>query len=212
MNKSRGQEVEGKILYYGLVDWWFSVFTDAEREYIDNRFQPMNQPTHSLTKRKYETNDGERIDAAAFLNSLATWFRDKSDASILKRIHEKIVALGEEKPISGPGYIDGRHFVTFVNDVKDFKKLGNLYDAERLLLKLVVAMEKACKMNNEGVAPWYYQELAKIYRKKKEYQKEVTILKRFSHQKHGRGVGPKKLLERLEKARVLVEKSPKKSG
>jgi hypothetical protein len=212
MNKSRGQEVEGKILYYGLVDWWFSVFTDAEREYIDNRFQPMNQPTHSLTKRKYVTNDGERIDAAAFLNSLATWFRDKSDASILKRIHEKIVALGEEKPISGPGYVDGRHFVTFVNDVKELKKLGNLDEAERLLLKLVVAMEKACKMNNEGVAPWYYHELAKIYRKKKEYQKEVTILKRFSHQKHARGVGPKKLLERLEKARVLAEKSRKKSG
>lgn len=212
MNKSRGQEVEGKILYYGLVDWWFSVFSDAEREYIDNRFQPMNQPTHSLTKRRYVTNDGERIDAAAFLNSLATWFRDKSDASILKRIHEKIVALGEEKPISGPGYVDGRHFVTFVNDVKELKKLGNLDEAERLLLKLVVAMEKACKINDEGVAPWYYHELAKIYRKKKEYQKEVTILKRFSHQKHARGVGPKKLLERLEKARVLAEKSRKKIG
>jgi hypothetical protein len=212
MNKSRGQEVEGKILYYGLVDWWFSVFSDAEREYIDNRFQPMNQPTHSLTKRRYVTNDGERIDAAVFLNSLATWFRDKSDASILKRIHEKIVALGEEKPISGPGYVDGRHFVTFVNDVKELKKLGNLDEAERLLLKLVVAMEKACKINDEGVAPWYYHELAKIYRKKKEYQKEVTILKRFSHQKHARGVGPKKLLERLEKARVLAEKSRKKIG
>jgi hypothetical protein len=145
MNKSRGQEVEGKILYYGLVDWWFSVFTEAEREYIDNRFQPMNQPSHSLTKRKYGKDDGERIDAAAFLNSLATWFRDKSDASILIRIHEKIDALGKEKPISGPGYVDGRHYVTYVNDVKELKKLGKIDEAERLLLRLVVAMEEACK-------------------------------------------------------------------
>jgi len=207
MNKSRDQEVEGKILYYGLVNWWLSAFTEAEREYIDNRFQPMNQPSHSLTKRKYGKNDDEIIDAASFLNSLATWFRDKSDSSILKRIHEKIVVLGEEKPISGPGYVDGRHFVTFVNDVKELKKLGNLDEAERLLLKLVVAMENACKKNKDGVGPWYYNELAKIYRKRKEYQKEVTILKRFSNQNHARGVGPKKLLERLEKARELAENS-----
>lgn len=205
MNKLRGQEVEGKILYYELVDWWFSVFTEAEREYIDNRFQPMNQPPNTLTKRKYVKFDGEIIDAASFLNSLATWFRDKSDVSILRRIQEKIDELGEEKPISGPGYVNGRHFVTFVNDVKELKKLGNLDEAERLLLKLVVAMENVCKKNNDGVAPWYYNELAKIYRKKKEYQKEVTILKRFSNKKHGRGVGPKKLLERLEKARILAE-------
>jgi len=98
-----------------------------------------------------------------------------------------------------------------VNDVKELKKLGNFDEAERLLLRLVVAMEKACKKNNDGVAPWYYNELAKIYRKKKEYQKEVTILKRFSHQKHGRGVGPKKLLERLERARELAENSRKKN-
>ncbi|MEA3327394.1 MAG: tetratricopeptide repeat protein [Chloroflexota bacterium] len=139
------------------------------------------------------------------MNSLATWFRDKSDSSILKRIQEKIDELGKEKPISGSGYVNGRHFVTFVNDVKALKKLGNLDEAERLLLKLIVAMEKACKKNNEGVAPWYYHELAKIYRKKKEYEKEVTILKRFAHQKHARGVGPKKLLERLEKTKVLAD-------
>lgn len=206
------KKVEGKIQFYGLVDWWFSTFTETEREYIDNKFQPMNQPTNTLTKRKYVKIDDEIIDAATFLNSLTTWFRNKKDASILKRIQKKIDELGKENPILGPGYVDGRHFVTYVNDVKELKKLGKIDEAERLLLRLVVAMEKACKKNNDGVGPWYYNELAKTYRKKKEYQKEVTILKRFSNQKHGRGVGPKKLLERLEKARVLVEKSRKKSG
>jgi len=211
MNNTNDGDVEGKIQYYGLVDWWFSVFTENEREYIDDRFQPMNQPSHSLTRRTYKKMEGEVIDAASFLNSLATWFRNKRDASIRKRIQKKIDELGEEKPISGLGYVNGRHYVTFVNDVKELKKLGKIDEAERLLLRLVVAMEEACKKNNDGVAPWYYNELAKVYRKKKEYQKEVTILKRFSHQKHVRGVGPKKLLERLEKARVLAEKSRKKS-
>lgn len=211
MNKKHDPEVEGEIQFYGLVDWWFSAFTEAEREYIDNKFQPMNQPTNTLTKRNYVKIDDEIIDAATFLNSLATWFRGKKDASILKRIQNEIDELGKEKPISGTGYVDGRLYVTFVNDVKELKKLGEIEEAERLLLRLVVAMEEACRKNNDGVAPWYYNELAKIYRKKKEYQKEVTILKRFSHQKHARGVGPKKLLELLEKARELAENFRKKN-
>ncbi|MEA3327393.1 MAG: hypothetical protein U9R53_08825 [Chloroflexota bacterium] len=41
MDKTNDGRVEGKILFYGLVDWWFSTFTEYEREYIDNRFQPM---------------------------------------------------------------------------------------------------------------------------------------------------------------------------
>lgn len=209
--KPNDNQVEGKIQFYGLGDWWFSAFTEAEREYIDNKFQPMNQPPHSLTKRNYRIGDGDLVDAATFLNSLATWFRGKKDASILKRIQNKIDDLGKEKPISGPGYVDGRFYVTFVNDVKELKKLGRIDEAERLLLRLIVAMEDACKKNNEGVGPWYYNELAKIYRKNKEYQKEVAILELFTRQKHARGVGPKKLLERLEKARELAENSHKKS-
>jgi len=204
-------QVEGKIQFYGLVDWWFSSFTEAEREYIDNKFQPMNQPSHSLTKRNYRIGDGDLVDPATFLNSLSTWFRGNKDALILKRIQNKIDELGKEKPISGPGYVDGRLYVTYVNDVKELEKLGKIDEAESLLLRLVVAMEKACKIDNDGVAPWYYNELAKIYRKKREYQKEVTIIKRFSHQKPARGVGPKKLLERLERARELAENSRNKN-
>lgn len=203
--KPNENQVAGKIKFYGLVDWWFSAFTEDERKYIDDKFQPMNQPLHSLTKRNYRIGDGELVDAATFLNSLATWFRSKKDASIFKRIHNKIDDLGKEKPISGPGYVDGRLYVTFVNDIKELKKLGNFDEAERLLLRLIVAMEEVCKKNNEGVGPWYYNELAKIYRKKKEYKKEVAILEQFSRQKHARGVGPKKLLERLEKARELIK-------
>ena len=202
--KPNNIQVEGKIQFYCLVDWWFSAFTEAEREYIDNKFQPMNQPTHTLIKHKYIKLDDEAIDTATFLSSLATWFRGKKDASILKRIQEKIDELGKEYPISGPGYVDGRLYVTYVKDVNGLKKLGNIDEAERLLLRLVAAMEDECKKNDEGVAPWYYSELAKIYRKKKEYQKEVEILRRFSRQKHAPGVGPKRLLERLEKARELI--------
>jgi hypothetical protein len=202
-------QVKGKIEYYDLENWWLTTFTEAEREYVDNRYQPMNQSPHTLTQGNYAKRDGEIIDAALFLNGLATWFRNKNDSSIQKRIHNKIDELGKHKPIEKPGYINGRHFVTYVNDVKEIKKVGNLDDAEKLLLRIIVVMEKLSKENNEGVGPWYYEELAKIYRKRREYDKEVTILKRFSHQKQARGAGPKKLLDRLDKANTLADNNKK---
>ena len=94
--------VEGYIGYYELTDWWLSTFTEAEREYIEQRFQPTGLPP-------------------------AKW----------------------------------------------------------------------------GVAPWYYEQLAIIYRKRKGYDSELRILGRFAEQKHGPGIKPAKLLARLEKAKQL---------
>ena len=206
MNKNSEQNVEGLILYHDLVEWWYTSFSEDERKYIDDRFQPMHQRAHTLPTGTFLKKEGEIIDTALFLNSLATWFRSKSDTSILKRIQEKIDEVGRERGIEGPGYVEGRYFVTYVKDVNELKKSRKIDDAERLLLKLVEATEEASKSKGEGVAPWYYEELAKIYRKKNEYDKEVYILKRFAKQKHARGVGPKKLHERLEKAKILAAK------
>ena len=196
---------EGKIAYFGLVDWWLNTYSETEREYINNRFQPMNQRAHTLTQGRY-LKIGETFDAATFLNGLATWFRSKSDASILKRIHDKIDELGCTQPLSGPGYIRGRHYVTYVKDVENLKRSGKLEDAENLLLELINATEQEDRMEKLGEAPWYYGELAKIYRKNKNYAQEVSILERFAKQRHGVGVTPKKLLERLEKAKLLLNK------
>ncbi len=206
MNNNNQKDVEGLLLYHDLVEWWYTTFTEDERKYIDDRFQPMKQRAHTLTTGTFLKKEGEIIDTATFLNSLATWFRSKSDTSILNRIQEKIDVVGEDCAIEAPGYVQGRHYVTYVKDVNELKKSGKIDDAERLLLRLVQATEEASKKEGEGVAPWYYEELAKIYRKKKEYNKEVYILKRFAKQTHARGVGPKKLLEQLEKAKILASK------
>jgi hypothetical protein len=203
MRLKRKPKVNGLIKYFGLVDWWFSEFNEREREYIDNKYNPMNQRPHTLTEGIYTSID---TDAASFLNGLATWFRNKSDAVILKRIEEKIDDLAVKNPVKGVGYIRGRYLVTYVKDVKELKRAGEYESAEKLLLELVEAVEQVDKKEKCGVAPWYYEELAKIYRKWKDYDREVAVLERFAKQRHGRGVGPKKLIERLEKAKVLGEK------
>ena len=75
--------------------------------------------------------------------------------------------------------------------------------AERLLLELVDATEEESRLRGTGVAPWYYEQLAIIYRKRKDPSAEVAILERYARQPPAPGAGAAKLAERLAKARAL---------
>jgi hypothetical protein len=199
-------KVRGWIAFYGLISWWQTTFTEAERNYIEQCFSPAlgtDLEASRLTLTKGEVGNCNQ-PAPEFLNGLATWFTATKDASIAKRIHDKVIELGYSNQINQPGYFKGRHFTTYVDDVNCLKKSGQLEEAERLLLELVKATEEENSIENIGVAPWYYDELAKIYRKQKDYVKEVAILERYAKQRHAPGAKPAKLMERLLKARQLL--------
>lgn len=202
-------KVEGLIAFYKLQEWWFSSFTHDEREYIDSRYQPMEAPPHTLTQGKILQREQP---APEFLNSLNTWFRSKNDSAIAERIHQKLIELAKEHPVVKSGYYGGRHFTTYVRDFEILKKNKDLPELENLLIELVKATEAESEINDMGVAPAYYSELAILYRKQKEYTKEISILERFAKQKHARGVMPAKLLERLEKAKQIAANQKGTSG
>lgn len=193
--------VEGLIAFYELQEWWFSSFTFDEREYIDNRYQPMGAPPHTLTQGRILKH---KQPAPEFLNGLNTWFRSKNDSAIAERIHQKLIELAKEHPIVKPGYYEGRHFTTYVRDIEILKKSGKFAELENLLVELVKATEAESAIDDMGVAPAYYSELAILYRKQKDYAKEISILERFAKQKHAHGVMPAKLLERLDNVKKLV--------
>lgn len=106
------------------------------------------------------------------------------------------------------GSVDGHHYTDSVEKVKQLKREGKNHDAINILLEAVNSTEKEAEFADEGwgVAPWYYEQLAIIYRKEKKYQKEVEILERYSAQPKAPGVGPQKLAERLVKAKELLAK------
>jgi hypothetical protein len=106
------------------------------------------------------------------------------------------------KPSSGR--VRGRHFTDYVEDVKKMRRDGDDENAARLLLELVEATEQEAHALGHGVAPWYYEQLAILARKRKDAAAEVAILERFARAPHAPGVGPKKLAERLEKAQRLT--------
>jgi pentatricopeptide repeat protein len=106
-----------------------------------------------------------------------------------------------------PGNYQGKHFPAYTGIVSGYKKAGKFEEAKELLLHLVDATEAESLKDGRGVAPWYYEELAKIYRKQRNYSKEVEILERFKIKKHAPGVTPPILIARLEKAKELLKKS-----
>lgn len=105
----------------------------------------------------------------------------------------------ETRSSRGGGYTDFDR----VNDLIHEEKYD---DAIQLLLTMVDATEKEAGKTRAGVAPWSYEKLAIIYRKQKQYQKEVGILERFERQPKAPGVTPQKLAERLIKARHLRDR------
>lgn len=97
-------EIKGEIGYFKLQDWWLSVFTQEEREHIEDVFHPMGADPSSkpLTQGDISyTSQG----AAGLLHALAGWFNNPRDREIAKMI----IAKAEELAPSGGDVLD-HHF------------------------------------------------------------------------------------------------------
>lgn len=210
MGQADGQRrVGGFIGYFTLGGWWVQTFTDEERAYIEAQLGTMGGPpdTHPLTEGTIATSQS----AADFLHGLVSWFQKSGDASIAERIRAKTEELTRAFPAGTPGYYQGRHFTTWVADARELKRKGDTAALERLLMALVDATEAESRAKGPswGVAPWYYEELAKLYRTRKDYTAEVAILERYQSQPHAGGSKPPQMADRLEKARLLAHQSRK---
>lgn len=87
-------------------------------------------------------------------------------------------------------------------------------EAIALLLNLIDATEAESRESGgpSGVAPWYYEQLAIIYRKVKRYSDEVVVLERYEGETKAPGVGPQRLAERLTRAKEILAKERLKGG
>jgi hypothetical protein len=108
----------------------------------------------------------------------------------------------EVRPTTASGMLRDKHYSSFVEEVKVLRRHGHDDSAEKLLLELVSAIEAEASEGRLGVAPWYYEQLAIIYRKRRDGAAEVAILERYAAAPPAAGSGREKLLQRLEKARV----------
>ena len=112
----------------------------------------------------------------------------------------------EQSRMKEVGSVEGAHYTDHVERVKQLKREKRHSEAIDLLLKLVDATEAEARAAGRewGVAPWYYEQLAVIYRKEKRFADEVAVLERYEAQPGAPGASPSRLAERLKKARDLA--------
>lgn len=97
------------------------------------------------------------------------------------------------------------HYTDAVELVKQLKREKRHDEAISLLQELIAETEADAEAAGEGrgVAPWYYEQMAILFRKERRYKDEIAILERYARQPKASGAGPQKLAERLKKARQL---------
>jgi len=199
-------KIGGLIEYYKLSEWWLNEFNEEERKLIINKYKPMMGTSANLREGNVSFIN---IPVTQFLNELATWFEKKEETHIKRKILNKIDDEAKSNPLIEPGFFGGRHYTTFVEEAKQLKRDGKIKELEKLLWNLVSATEEEDKVNKWGVAPWYYEELAILYRKLKDYASEVSILLRYKYHQLDRKscTSTPILLKRLEKAEEILKKS-----
>ncbi|WP_439360533.1 exonuclease domain-containing protein [Bradyrhizobium sp. DASA03007] len=128
----------------------------------------------------------------------------------LTETHESSDApLGFESSVFGavsakmgrPYELEASRITAVVENVQALKREGNLEEAIQVLLPQLDLWEKDAQAGLGGVAPWYYEQAAIIYRKLKRFDDEIAVLERFASQPHAPGASPPELLQRLEKAK-----------
>ena len=204
------QPIEGLIGFYDLAFWWVIELSEEERQFIVDRFRRMETPPDNemLIRGKVIENENT-LPVAMFLNNLAGWFTSKMDAHIAQRIYRKIKELGGLGPIDELGCYQGRHYTTYLDQIKELKESNSFVELETLLLGLIDATEAESIVLGYNVPTNYIEQLAILYRKQKEYFKEIKILSRYIRTEQ-QTENPRisvELVERLKKAQLLHEKA-----
>lgn len=75
---------------------------------------------------------------------------------------------GLDRSKSGPGTVDGAHFVDYVEVVKAFKREGRYDEAAALLERLIGAIEEEVDAMGHTPPPWYFDQLRIVSNRRKD--------------------------------------------
>jgi hypothetical protein len=92
--------------------------------------------------------------------------------------------------------INNRHYSSYPDEIKKFYKNKEFQKAEEILIQIIEIMEKNALETGNGVAPWYYEKLASVYRTTKQKDKQISTIIRFLIQPKARGASPRKIYEK----------------
>lgn len=115
------------------------------------------------------------------------------------------------RPDRSRAIVDGLPYFEYPSTVAALKREKRLDEAAALLLKLIATIEHEAAHSPHSehwkLAPWYYNELAIVYRKLKRYQDECDVIRRYLGHPHAVKERLDDFRSRLEKATRLLSKS-----
>jgi hypothetical protein len=198
--------VEGLLGYYGLGDWWLKVFTANERKeieamwgYVTVQGSPMMNE-RPLTRGHVTSNP---LSAAEFLMVMLGRVTEKKTAD---KVRTKVREL---RGGDLPGFVNGKTYAVYMSQAKELLENGRIAEADPIVDKALTGWEDKQRIGPfltelSVVPPAPYWDFAVLYRRLKDYAREVAVLERFTRQPHQTGGASGKNLERLEKARALL--------
>jgi hypothetical protein len=195
-------KVEGLLGYYGLADWWLTAFSAQEREEIEGMWGYLILDEHPLTRGQVASNP---LSAADFLMVMSTRVPEQvAQRAILPKV--RAMRAGDL-----PGYINGKHYSVYMEQAKQLLESGKASEADLIVDMAFTGFEDKERIGGllteySAVPSGNYWDFAVLYRKLKDYAREIRFLERFAgqqQQQQNTGAAAAKTLERLEKARSL---------
>jgi hypothetical protein len=106
--------------------------------------------------------------------------------------------------------IDEKEYFQYTNIIKIMVKQKKYDEAKNMLLEIIESMERYSYKKGEGVSPWYYEELSKVYKYMKNPEEEIKILRRYLTQIKAGGVSGKKIFDKyIEKIGISIGYDPR---
>jgi hypothetical protein len=96
--------------------------------------------------------------------------------------------------------------VAFKSEILELKRDGKLEETERMLETLIDIIEEKARKYECGVPHWYYDQLAKLYRKTGNTKAEIRVLERWAARAHA----PSSKAEKRLGSRLATLKAVKK--
>ena len=172
---SSDYKVGGDIVRYGLEDWWFATFSEAERNIISDAYRPMGSSGRPLTEGSAFRQ--RELDQSSFLATLASWVAKPTYGDLAYRIAEKSWSLRELQSDKTTA-----HF-TYTNLCKVFYRFR---DTQPQALEMAIWACEECialssKLNPKKigggvtVSHYCFKQLAIIEEKRENYQRAIEL-------------------------------------
>lgn len=167
---------KGYIAYYDLGDWWESEFSDDERDFMVEQYQPMGGELGSLINGSIGRSSQSVV---AFLSGLSGWFKKKENCHLAQRIVLKAENLaGDRAPVLDRHFLYLAKIEAFYPDRQNEVSYEQAVNACRDQIGLSKQAARAFKKEyGDDILPSHtgYKQLAIVLEREKRFQEVIEL-------------------------------------